>query len=85
MRLWLDGSEDGNMFAPESEATLRLAREEAAASGQDRVATEHLLLGLLRDDDGVTARELEEADVSLANARERVQAFSEPEDGWEPR
>ena len=72
-------------FTPEADAVLKTTREEAYTLGQEHVGTEHLLLALLRGEDDVAARALKEAHVSLADARERVQAFSEPEDGWEPK
>ena len=49
-----------------------LAREEARMLGHDRIGTEHLLLGLLREGDGVAASALESLGISLEAVRQQV-------------
>ncbi|HEV3505913.1 MAG TPA: Clp protease N-terminal domain-containing protein, partial [Actinomycetes bacterium] len=49
-----------------------LAAREARELEQDRVGTEHLLLGLAREGDGVAARALEDAGAGLVQLREAV-------------
>jgi ClpA/ClpB-like protein len=51
------------------------ARREAARLGHDRVGTEHLLLGLAREGDGVAARVLEDHGAGLLELQEAVRAL----------
>ena len=51
---------------------LGLAGREALELEQDRVGTEHLLLGLAREGDGVAARALEDVGAGLLQLREAV-------------
>jgi ATP-dependent Clp protease ATP-binding subunit ClpC len=48
------------------------AQEEARLLNHNYIGTEHLLLGLLREGQGVAAQALDALDVSLSAARERV-------------
>jgi ATP-dependent Clp protease ATP-binding subunit ClpC len=50
------------------------AQEEARLLGHDHIGTEHLLLGLLRQDGGEVSAVLAPLDIGLAAARERVAA-----------
>ena len=47
-----------NKFTPTAEEALRLAQEAAGELGHGYVGTEHLLLGILREGDGVAVRVL---------------------------
>jgi hypothetical protein len=62
---------------------LALAGREAMGLEHDRLGTEHLLLGLAREGDGVAARVLEDAGAGLLELREAVRsvhaAGTEPE------
>jgi hypothetical protein len=62
---------------------LGLAGREARELGHDRVGTEHLLLGLAREGEGVAARVLEDLGAGLLQLREAVRAVyaagTEPE------
>jgi ATP-dependent Clp protease ATP-binding subunit ClpC len=49
-----------------------LAEEEARALEHNYLGTEHLLLGLLREHEGLAARVLEELDVTVEGARAQV-------------
>jgi hypothetical protein len=53
---------------------LGLAGREARELGHDRVGTEHLLLGLAREGEGVAARALEDLGAGLLQLREAVRA-----------
>jgi ATP-dependent Clp protease ATP-binding subunit ClpC len=48
------------------------AQEEARALSHEYVGSEHLLLGLIREEDGIGARALASLGLSLAGARARV-------------
>ena len=50
-----------------------LAQEEAQALGHNYLGTEHLLLGLLREQESVAARTLATLDVRLDEVRRRVE------------
>ena len=55
----------GNIpFTPRSKKVLALASTEARALGHTYVGTEHILLGLLREGEGVAARVLERLGAS---------------------
>ena len=57
---------------PAKKVMVESAIEEARLLGHNYVGTEHLLLGLLRDSDGVAARVLQQADVGLPALRDQV-------------
>jgi ATP-dependent Clp protease ATP-binding subunit ClpC len=59
--------------APEVRQAIRCALEEAAALGAPVLGDEHVLLGLLR---AAPPRVLEDAGVTLAKARHRIEAIS---------
>ena len=54
------------------------AQEEARAFGHDYIGTEHLLLGLLREQEGIAARVLESLRVSVDEVRARVAEIAGP-------
>jgi ATP-dependent Clp protease ATP-binding subunit ClpC len=51
---------------------LALAAKEAKALNHTYVGTEHILLGLLREGDGVAARVLKDLDVDIEQARQEI-------------
>ena len=53
-----------NKFTPRAEEALRLSQEAAEDLGHGYVGSEHLLLGLLREEDGVAHRVLSEFGVT---------------------
>ena len=60
----------GNIpYTPRVKTVLALAGKEARALGNNYVGTQHLLLGLLREDDGVAARALKTMHCDLERAR----------------
>jgi ATP-dependent Clp protease ATP-binding subunit ClpA len=59
-------------FTPRAKKALELTLREAVDLGERELRAEHLVLGLLREGDGVAARILAERGVTLAAARERV-------------
>jgi hypothetical protein len=52
-----------------------LAQEEARHFNHDYIGTEHLLLGLLREDEGVAARALTSLNVTLDDVRDKVESI----------
>lgn len=61
-------------FTPRAKRVLELAAEESEHIGQHYVGTEHLLLGCLRDGDGVAARVLNDMGLDFFRVREIVLA-----------
>ena len=59
-------------FTPRAKRVLELSLEEARQLGHNYIGTEHLLLGLIREGEGVAARVLENLGVDLAKARTQV-------------
>ena len=53
-----------NKFTPRAEEALRLAQEAAEEMGHGYVGTEHLLLGLLREEEGIAHRALTECGLT---------------------
>ncbi len=66
---------EGLIPTPRSKRVLELAFDEARRLGHNYVGTEHLLLGLIREGEGVAARVLQNLGVSLDNARMAVMAL----------
>ncbi len=59
-------------FTERSRNVVVLAQEEAVLLRHNYIGTEHLLLGLLREEDGLGARVLETFDVTLEEVRAQV-------------
>jgi ATP-dependent Clp protease ATP-binding subunit ClpC len=56
-------------FGERARQVVVFAQDEARQLGHNYIGTEHLLLGLLREDEGLAARSLESVGVTLAGAR----------------
>jgi hypothetical protein len=65
-------------FTDRSRRVLVLAQEEARRTNRDVIGTEHLLLGLLDEGEGVAARALEAMDVSSEAVRSAVERKAGP-------
>ena len=61
-------------FTKRAQSALALAQEEAQHLNHDYMGTEHLMLGLLREGEGIGARLLREAGCELERMRELVHA-----------
>ncbi|GJP55330.1 hypothetical protein CLOM_g14301 [Closterium sp. NIES-68] len=59
-------------FTPRAKRVLELSLEEARQLGHNYIGTEHLLLGLLREGEGVAARVLENLGADPGNIRSQV-------------
>lgn len=62
-------------FSKDLREVLTLAQTEAFELGESEVGAEHLLLGILRQDDSPVARVLNELGVKLMTFREAAQQF----------
>jgi len=61
-----------NRFTPRARSALRLAQEAAGELGHSYVGSEHLLLGLLRDGEGMAGRCLAEQAITAQNVRDII-------------
>ena len=59
-------------FTPRAKKVLELAYEEASNLGHNYIGTEHLLLGLIREQEGIAAQVLQNIKVRLEDVREEV-------------
>ncbi|WP_214712658.1 MULTISPECIES: ATP-dependent Clp protease ATP-binding subunit [unclassified Exiguobacterium] len=68
------GSENGSTihYTPRAKKVIELSMDEARKLGHSYVGTEHILLGVIREGEGVAARVLNNLGVSLTKARQQV-------------
>jgi ATP-dependent Clp protease ATP-binding subunit ClpC len=76
-------------LTPRAKRVIELAVDEARRLGHNYIGTEHLLLGLLREGEGVAAGVLESLGISLEKVREETkqilqQSVSQPHAGARP-
>jgi len=62
-------------YTPRAKRVLELSLDEARSLGQNYIGTEHLLLGLLREGQGVAAQVLRNLGLKLETVREEVHQF----------
>jgi len=77
-----DQKQVGNIpYTPRVKKVLALASKEAKALNHTYVGTEHILLGLLREGDGVAARVLKNLDVDIEQTRQEILKELDPNFG----
>ncbi|MFM7103589.1 MAG: Clp protease N-terminal domain-containing protein, partial [Verrucomicrobiota bacterium] len=70
----------GNIpYTPRVKKVLSLAAKEAKALNHTYVGTEHILLGLLREGDGVAAKVLKNLDVDIEQCRQEIHRELDPQ------
>src|SRR5882672_3319098 len=62
-------------FTPRAKKVLELSMEEASQLSHNYIGTEHLLLGLIRENEGIAAQVLMNLGVKLEEVREEVLEF----------
>ena len=67
-------------FTERAKQVVVLAQEEARALKHNYIGTEHILLGLLREEEGLAARVLESLDVTVEEVRAQVARIIGPGD-----
>ena len=67
-----------NRFTERARKVIRLAKEEARRFNHDYIGTEHILLGLIREGEGVAAAVLQKIGVSLENIRLEIEKLVQP-------
>ena len=60
-------------FSQRARQVLQFASEEARALNHSYLGTEHILLGLIRELDGIAARVLDDLEVTILRSREAVE------------
>jgi ATP-dependent Clp protease ATP-binding subunit ClpC len=63
---------DNIPFTPRAKKMLELSLREAAQLGHDYIGTEHILLGLIREGEGIAAQVLVELGAELTRVRQEV-------------
>ena len=66
-------SDDMIGLTPRAKKVIELAVDEARKQGHHYIGTEHLLIGLMREGDGIGSNVLESLDLSLDTIREETQ------------
>ena len=61
------------MFTDRVKRVMQLAREESARLGHDYIGTEHFLLGIIRDGEGVAVNVLENLGLDLDEVRQSIE------------
>ncbi len=69
-------------FTEKAKRVLATAQEEAATMGHDVIGTEHILLGLMRVEDGGASRALSNVGIDLETLRERIEEIMPPGEGF---
>jgi ATP-dependent Clp protease ATP-binding subunit ClpC len=67
-----------NRFTERARKVIILAKEEAKRFNHDYIGTEHILLGLIREGEGVAASVLEKMGLSLENIRLEIEKLVQP-------
>jgi ATP-dependent Clp protease ATP-binding subunit ClpC len=62
-------------FTPRAKKALELATEEARSLGHNYIGTEHILLGLLREEEGIASQVLFSLGVDIKKARNEISAL----------
>src|SRR5688572_18616699 len=70
-------------FTPRAKKVLELSMEEASNLGHNYIGTEHLLLGLIKENEGIAAQVLMNLGVKLEDVREEVLEFLGADTGEE--
>ena len=68
-----------NNFTPRAQQVLALARKEADRFHHNYVGTEHILLGLLREGEGVAARVLKSLEIDIERTRNEILRELDPQ------
>ena len=67
-----------NRFTERARKVIILAKEEARRFNHDYIGTEHILLGLIREGEGVAATVLQKMGLSLENIRLEIEKLVQP-------
>ena len=68
---------EGN-FSNRVQDVIRLSREEALRLGHDYIGTEHLLLGLIKEGEGIGAKILKNLKIDLFSLKQKIEESTHP-------
>lgn len=71
-------------FTDQAQRVVVLAQEEARMLGHNYIGTEHILLGLIHEGEGVAAKELESRGIGLEATRQQIGQGEEKPSGHLP-
>src|SRR3990172_3556865 len=71
-------------LTPRAKRVIDLAYDEARQLNNNYIGTEHLLLGLIREGEGIAARTLEQLGVDLERTRREVMSLQDGDAGVAP-
>ncbi len=66
------GNTTGTTYTPRAKKVIELSMDEARKLGHNYIGTEHILLGLIREGEGIAARVLGNLGINLSKARQTV-------------
>ncbi|MHB1629303.1 MAG: ATP-dependent Clp protease ATP-binding subunit [Bacilli bacterium] len=66
------GNATGTTYTPRAKKVIELSMDEARKLNHNYIGTEHILLGLIREGEGIAARVLSNLGVNLTKARQQV-------------
>ncbi len=78
-----NGGPAATTYTPRAKKVIELSMDEARKLGHNYIGTEHILLGLIREGEGVAARVLGNLGVSLNKARQQVMQLLGGSEGGE--
>ena len=61
-------------FSPRVKDVISFSREEALRLGHDYIGVEHLLLGIIREGDGVAVKIIENSNIDLKELRKVLES-----------
>jgi ATP-dependent Clp protease ATP-binding subunit ClpC len=67
-----------NNFSSRVQLVVKLSQEEAIRLGHDYIGTEHLLLGLIREGEGVAVKVLKNLGVELEKLKRTIEEMVKP-------
>ena len=62
-------------FSPRVKDVINFSREEALRLGNDYIGVEHLLLGLIREGEGLAIQVLKEFNLDLTQIRQQLESY----------
>jgi len=65
-------------FSPKIKKIIQVSREEAIRLGHDYIGTEHFLLGLLQEKDGLSRRVLDSLEVDINDLKSKIERTKSP-------
>lgn len=70
-----------NNFTSRVQKVIRYSKEEAMRLGHDYIGTEHLLLGILKEGEGIAVKILKNLNIDLEKLKQRIEEASGPAGG----